>query len=96
MAIHRGVAVPREMLGASQNTGLLQSLRESDTVLRDGARVAAKAPIANHRVVGIGVHIHDRREVEIEPQSGQFLAKAFADTPREFDAARTPELTHGG
>ena len=73
MRVLRSVAVSREVLPAARHPACLQSLRERDTEPRHAHRVAAEAAVGDDGIVGVRVHVHDRRVVVIDSAGGQFF-----------------------
>jgi hypothetical protein len=71
MRVLRSVAVAGEVLRARNDALLLQAGDECRDVPRDEARLRAERSDPDHGVLGIRVHVGDRREVEVDAHGGE-------------------------
>ena len=94
MAIHRRIAVAREMLRTRRHSAGLERRNERASVLANGFGVLRKAAIADHGVVRIAIDIHDRRKVEIESATPKLPGERCGEARR---VRRSPitQNTHG-
>ena len=82
--VRGGVAVPGEVLGAGSDPGGLQPLDPRGGVPGDQIGVGPEAAGPDDRVGRRGVHVDDRREVEVHANGGEVLP--------DPDRARAGEL----
>ena len=62
----RGVAMPGKVLHAARYAGALQRLRQGDAKAGHAARIPSEGAVADHRVLGVGVDVDDRGEVQVD------------------------------
>ena len=79
MAVDAGAAVAREVLGAGGHARRLQPGDRGGGVPRHEAGVGAERPGADDRVVGGGVDVDRRRQVQIDAEGGQVGAERAVD-----------------
>jgi hypothetical protein len=72
------------VLEAGHDALTLKPQREGTSVAHDFLRLARKRAIADHWILGIRVHVRDRREIQIETQRQQLTTKFRRDTLREL------------
>ena len=75
MRVTGGAAVAGEMLGAGEHVVLSVRADELRRVAGNGLGVGGEgaALALDDRIVGVGIKIHDRREVQIEADTGERL-----------------------
>ena len=67
--VGRRVAVTGKVFDGGGDALLLQPLDKGDHVGRDVRGVVAKGALADHRVLGIVIHVGDGREVDVHAQA---------------------------
>jgi len=81
--VGRRRAVPGEMFGAGGDAGRLQAGHGGGGVRRDPGRVGAEASRTDDRVVGSGVDVHARGQVQVDADGGQVEADAVVELAGE-------------
>ncbi len=79
VAVVARAAVTREVLRARRDPGGLQSGHGCRRVPGHDVRVSPERPGADDRVVGGGVDVHGRREVQVDAEFGQVVAECPVD-----------------
>src|SRR6185437_10624863 len=85
MAVDAGAAVPGKVLGAGGNTSGLQAGNGGGGVPGDQCGVGAEGPGADHRVVGGGVHVHRRSQVQVDAEVSEVGAERTVDRLGQAD-----------
>jgi hypothetical protein len=75
VAVHAGVAMAGEVLGAGGDPLALEPVHEGHGVARHLFGIAREAAIADYRVGRVGVDVGDRGEVEIQAQVRELAAE---------------------
>ncbi len=79
VAVDGGVAVPREVLGRGHQPAAARTHDEGGAEPPDHLRVLAEGADVDHRVVGVVVDIHHRREGPVDAQRPAFPRRHLAD-----------------
>ena len=88
------VAVAWEVFGRRQNVNVLQPVGVRLPQRTDPFHVLPKAPAPNHRVDGVGIHVHHRGEVDVDPCRAKALANHLPKHPHQRRVPRGAER-HG-
>ena len=91
MRIRRGVPMPGEVLRRHRDPRALVRGHPGAGVPRDSLRIRAEAADADHRVVGVGVDVDIRREVEVDAGVAQLRRDGRAHLGGERDIVQAPQ-----
>ena len=90
------VAVAGEVLGAGDDTLRLRAADERRDVAGDQLRIGAERADADHGVVGVRVHVGDRREVQADAAVGQIGGNPAGDGFGQLDVVDDAEREVAG
>lgn len=71
MAVEVRVAVTRKVLATGKDSPVMQPVGKRQRMLDDDFWRVAKCAITDHGIVGVGVHVENRREVQVDADGTQ-------------------------
>jgi hypothetical protein len=66
--------VTREVFSAAEHAAIGEPTREREREARGLARITREGAIADDRVLGVGVDVEDRREIEVDAEPSELGA----------------------
>ncbi len=84
VAVLRRVAMPGEVLAGRDDPGFLKPADILTTVTRYHFRIVGKTAHVDYRIVGVVIHVQDRRKIHIDSQRPQFFADRFSHAIGHF------------
>src|SRR5512133_3253258 len=94
MTVEVRIAVARKVLAACSYSLLLQALDEGTRMPGDDGWLPCETAVTDDWILGIGVNVHDGREVPREAQAGEAPTDPFPGTTCQVGIILLPKPTH--